>query len=88
MPQLAAIAIENNTHPDCIGNSAQVGRVCRKLACKYPGDCCLPDSGFFADLFLADASLFRNFGEAGGEGARVIVHCRNVGVATAHSQDF
>lgn len=78
MPQLAAIAVENNTHPDCIGNSAQVGGVCCKLSGKYPGDCRFPDTGCFADCFLGYAAFLGDFGETFGDVLSVVhvyVHC-------------
>lgn len=70
--QLAAIAIENNAHPDCIGNPAQVGGICRKLSGKYPGYCSLPDAGLLADLLLGYAALLCDFGKARGYEARVV----------------
>lgn len=69
-PQLAAI--ENNLHPDRVGNPAQVGEICRKLSGKYPGDGRLPDTGCFADCLLGYSALFRYFGKAGGDEFRVV----------------
>lgn len=82
--------VENNTHPDGIGNPTQVRRVCREFAGKYPGDCSLPDPGYFADLLLCDAALLRYFCEAGGDFFR-IVHASqscSIGFGLKFSADF
>lgn len=72
MPQLAAIAIENNPNPYRISKSTQVGKICCEFSGENPGDCCLPDSRLFAYRLLADAAILRYFCEAGGYETRVV----------------